>query len=100
MQKIAIARALAQNTPIIIMDEPSSALDPLSEREIADILAKSFKDKMVFIISHRLSLTKDCNKIMVVDNGDIIEQGCHEELLVHGGKYAQLWEAQSKDYKE
>ena len=100
LQKIAIARALAQNTPIIIMDEPSSALDPLSEREIADILAKSFKDKMVFIISHRLSLTKDCNKIMVVDNGDIIEQGCHEELLVHGGKYAQLSEAQSKDYKE
>lgn len=100
LQKLAIARAIAQDTPIIIMDEPSSALDPLSEREIADILTKVFKDKIVFIISHRLSLTKNCDKIMVIDHGDIVEQGRHEELTAYGGKYAQLWEAQARDYRE
>ncbi len=100
LQKLAIARALVQNTSIIIMDEPSSALDPLSEREISDLLSKAFRDKMVFVISHRLSMTKDCNKIMVIDNGAIIEQGQHDELVAYNGKYAQLWEAQSKDYKE
>ena len=55
---------------------------------------------MLFIISHMLSLTKNCDKIIVLDNGQIIEQGCHEELLACGGIYAQLWEAQTKDYKE
>ncbi len=100
LQKLAIARALAQNTSIIIMDEPSSALDPLSEREISELLTKVFRDKIIFIISHRLSLTKDCDKIMVIDNGEIIEHGKHDELVACGGKYAQLWEAQSKDYRE
>ena len=100
LQKLAIARALVQDAPIIIMDEPSSALDPLSEREISDLLMDTFKDKTIFIISHRLLLTKNCDKIMVLDNGRIIEQGHHDELLVCGGMYAQLWEAQTKDYKE
>lgn len=100
MQKLAIARALAQNTPIVIMDEPSSALDPLAEREISDLLIKVFEDKVVFIISHRLSLARGCDKIIVIENGEIIEQGIHDELIACGGKYAQLWQAQSKDYKE
>ena len=100
LQKLVIARAIIQDTPIIIMDEPSSSLDPLAEREIADLLAKVGKDKIVFIISHRLSLTKDCDKIIVISQGEIAEQGSHEELVVAGGKYAQLWEAQSKDYKK
>ena len=99
-QKLAIARALAQNTPIVIMDEPSSALDPLAEREISDLLIKVFEDKVVFIISHRLSLARGCDKIIVIENGEIIEQGIHDELIACGGKYAQLWQAQSKDYKE
>ena len=100
LQKLAIARALVQDAPIIIMDEPSSALDPLSEREISDLLMDAFRDKMMFIISHRLSMTRNCDKIMVLDNGQIIEQGHHDELLACGGIYAQLWKAQTKDYKQ
>lgn len=99
-QKLAIARAVAQNTPIVIMDEPSSALDPLSEREISNLLMEVFEDKIIFIISHRLSLTKSCDKIMVIDQGKIIEQGCHEELITQNGKYAQLWQAQSENYMD
>lgn len=100
LQKLAIARALVQDTPIIIMDEPSSALDPLSEREIADLLTQLFINKIIIIISHRLSLTKDCDKIAVVDNGRIIEVGNHKELIALNGKYASMWNAQSKQYKE
>lgn len=100
LQKLAIARALVQNTPIVIMDEPSSALDPLSEREIFDLLIEAFKDKITFIISHRLSLTKKCDMIMVIDQGEIVEQGRHEELIAQSEMYAQLWQAQAEHYKE
>lgn len=99
-QKLVIARALAINAPIVIMDEPSSALDPVSEREISDLLSTVFQNKLIFIISHRLSMTKKCDKIMVIDDGEIVEQGHHEELIARGGKYAQLWQMQSEYYKE
>lgn len=100
LQKLAIARALVQNTPVVIMDEPSSALDPLSEREIANLLTELFKDKLVLIISHRLSLTKNCDQIVVIDNGIILEAGKHEDLVAINGKYAELWNAQAEHYKE
>ncbi len=99
-QKLVIARALAQDSPVVIMDEPSSALDPLSEREISDLLLNVFQNKLVFIISHRLSMTKNCDKIMVIDKGEIVEQGEHNELVALNGKYAQLWNAQSEYFKE
>lgn len=100
IQKLIIARALALDAPIVIMDEPSSSLDPISEREVSDLFFNVFQNKLVFIISHRLTLTKNCDRIIVIDNGKIIEQGNHGELLSRNGKYAQLWNAQSEYYKE
>lgn len=100
IQKLAIARALVQDTPIVIMDEPSSSLDPIAEREISELLTTVFNNKLVFIVSHRLALTKNCDKIFVIDDGKIVEQGKHNELLMLNGQYAKLWKAQSEYYKE
>lgn len=99
-QKLAIARALAKDTPIIIMDEPSSALDPIMEKEIADLINECFIDKIVIIISHKLSMTKDSNLILLLDEGVIKEIGNHEQLLSNNGLYAHLWYIQSKKYKD
>lgn len=98
LQRLAVARALVKNTPIILMDEPSSALDPIAEREIADLLLQVFADKTVIIISHRLTLTKACDQILVMDSGELVEQGSHNDLLHLGGKYFEMWTAQAELY--
>jgi len=99
-QKLAIARALVKNTPIIIMDEPSSALDPLAEKELSDLINRSFKDKIVIIISHKLSMTKNASNIILLDDGKIVESGSHRSLLEKNGIYAKMWKAQSDKYTE
>lgn len=99
-QKLAIARALVKDTPIVIMDEPSSSLDPLMEKELSDLISEHFKNKIVIIISHKLSMTKDSNLIMLIDNGIISEIGGHQELLRNNKMYSKLWMAQSKKYKD
>lgn len=98
LQKLSIARAIVKDTPVIIMDEPSSALDPISESEIINLCFNLFKNKILIIISHRLSMTKDMDEILVLENGEIVERGTHNHLLKLGGRYSKMWEAQCEKY--
>lgn len=98
-QKVAIARTLYRRQDLIIMDEPSSALDPLSEYLLNQELNEIAKDKTVIFISHRLSTTRDADCIYMMDHGRIIESGTHEELLAKGGRYAEMWQVQAKLYQ-
>ncbi len=100
-QKIAIARALYKDSSIMIFDEPTAALDPISEAEIYDMINRATENKLVVFISHRLSSCKFCDRIIVFDKGKIVQIGTHKELLADkGGKYFELWNAQAKYYIE
>ncbi len=90
-QRIAIARAILYNAPILLLDEATSSLDPISEKLIKDALANLMKNKTSLIIAHRLSTIIHCDKIIVVGNGKIIEEGSHRELLEKNGVYANLY---------
>lgn len=89
-QRLAIARALLRNSPVLVLDEATSALDTESERAIQSALAELQKDKTVLVIAHRLSTIEKADEILVVDHGEIIERGSHNELLVKNGAYKQL----------
>jgi ATP-binding cassette subfamily B protein len=93
-QRIAIARALIRNTPILILDEPSSGLDAASEKLVFEALERLMKGKTSVVIAHRLSTIQQANVIFVVDKGTIVEQGTEAELLARGGLYAELHEIQ------
>lgn len=97
-QKLAIARALYRNSDIVIMDEASSALDPISEAEINNTIMKQMKDKSMIIITHRLSTIKHADKICFMEKGCILEEGSHEELMKANGKYAQMYRIQAEQY--
>ena len=97
-QKIAIARALYNNKPIVIMDEPTSALDPIAEKELFDIIEKSTKDKTLIVVSHRLSLVKNMDKIFYIKNGEILEEGNHATLMKLNGEYAKMFTIQAERY--
>lgn len=99
-QKVAIARTLYRRQNIIIMDEPSSALDPLAEYRLNQELNEIAKDKTVIFISHRLSTTRDADCIYMMEAGEIIESGTHKELLLKNGKYAAMWNVQAGLYRE
>ena len=99
-QKIAIARVFAENYPIVIMDEPSSALDPMAEYNLNQSILHNTDDKTVIFISHRLSTTRIADKIYMFDTGKLIEEGSHTELLEQDGKYAEMFRVQSEKYKE
>ncbi|MBO4627061.1 MAG: ABC transporter ATP-binding protein [Lachnospiraceae bacterium] len=98
-QKVAISRAFYMNADILIMDEPSSALDPIAEYELNRAMKSAAKGKTVFYISHRLSTTRDADRILMLENGQIVEEGTHEKLLALGGKYAQMWRVQAGRYE-
>ena len=98
LQKLAIARALVKDAPIVIFDEASSALDPIAEREVIDMMAELFADKVCIVVSHRLSMTRDADCILVLDEGCIVERGTHDELVGEGGLYQEMWEAQAGKY--
>ena len=99
-QKVAIARVFAREYPIVIMDEPSSALDPVAEYNLNQSILHTTEGKTVIFISHRLSTTRIADKIYMFDTGRLIEKGSHEELLAKSGKYAEMFELQSQNYKE
>jgi len=99
-QKLAIARALYKESPFVILDEPTAALDPRSEAEIYDKFNLLVNNKTSIFISHRMSSTKFCDRILVLDNGEIAETGNHESLVKQNGLYNQMWTAQAKYYQK
>lgn len=97
-QKLAIARFFYRNAPVLIMDEPTASIDAVAEARIFDNIYKFMNGKTVIIISHRFSTVRNADRILVLDKGKIIEDGTHEELLTHGGKYATSFNLQAKGY--
>ena len=93
-QRISIARALLKNAPILILDEATSALDTESEREVQSALENLMKNRTTFVIAHRLSTIKNADRIIVINNGKIVEDGTHEELLAQHGEYDRLYSMQ------
>lgn len=98
-QKIAIARSLYKDASIMILDEPTAALDPITEFEIYQNFDNLVEDKTAFYISHRLSSSKFCDEILVFDKGEIVQRGTHKELVKEDGKYQELWTAQAQYYQ-
>ena len=98
-QRLAIARAFVKNAPIVILDEATSALDNRSERIVQEALDNLMKNRTVIVIAHRLSTVQNANKIVVINDGKIAEEGAHEELLKLNGAYASLYNMQFKDKK-
>ncbi len=97
-QKILVSRAMIRNTPIKIYDEPSSALDPISENNLFDNILSSDKGKLLMFISHRLSSVQCVDKIFMLENGKLIESGNHTELMNMNGKYADMYNKQAQNY--
>ena len=97
-QKLALARALYKDAPIVVLDEPTAALDPIAENEIYSRFNTFVQGKTAIYISHRLSSCAFCDKIAVFNNAKLAETGTHKDLLSAGGKYAELWNAQAKYY--
>ncbi len=99
-QRISLARAFFRNAPIILLDEPSAALDPIAEHQIFKDFSKLSKNKSALLISHRLSSITLADRILVLENGHIIEQGSHRELINMNGRYAYLFDLQAKKYRD
>lgn len=97
-QKLAIARAIAKDAPVLILDEPSSALDPIAENKMFEAIFDSFRDKTVIYILHRLSSATFADRIYLLENGQIAEQGTHAELIALNGKYADMFHKQAEKY--
>ncbi len=97
-QRLGIARAIYKDASIIILDEPSASLDAVMEEKISNLIMNELNATIRIVISHKLSLTKNVNKIIVIENGCLIEQGTHNELMSKDGKYAYLFNLQLKKY--
>ena len=98
-QKVAIARAFYKDAGLIILDEPSSALDPDAEYELNRAIAEYAEGRAVIFISHRLSTTRHADRIYMFDSGELVECGTHEELMALGGKYAYMFDLQAENYR-
>lgn len=99
-QKLAICRILVSDAMISILDEPTSSLDPLSERNINKLILEESEDKTIIIIAHRLSTVVDCDRIILIENGEITESGTHNDLMKQKGKYSQMFLSQASLYQK
>ena len=97
-QKLALARALYKDAPIVILDEPTAALDPIAENEIYSRFNSFVDNKTAIYISHRLSSCVFCDSIAVFDKAELVETGTHQQLIENNGRYSELWNAQAKYY--
>ena len=100
MQKLMLARALYKGAPVVILDEPTAALDPIAESEMYEKYDELIQGGTAVFISHRLSSTRFCDRILFLEKGRITEEGTHEELMRRGGAYAELFALQAKYYRE
>lgn len=100
MQKLLFARALYQDSPVLILDEPTAALDPLAEADLYEKYASHAEGRTSIFISHRLSSTQFCDRILFMEEGAVREEGTHTALLKKGGRYAKMFEVQSQYYRE
>lgn len=99
-QKVAIARVFAKNPQVVILDEPSSALDPIAEYNMYCNMMEAAKGKTVFFISHRMSSARMADRILFLENGRIVEQGTHDELIKRNGRYAEMFHLQAQNYQD
>ncbi len=100
MQKLLFARALYKAAPLVILDEPTAALDPIAENELYEHYGAAMEGRTSIYISHRLSSTRFCDRIVLLEGGRIVEEGTHESLLAAGGRYTRLYEMQSQYYRD
>ncbi len=100
MQKLALAKALYKDAPVLLLDEPTAALDPISEQEMYLNYAEFSKGRSSVFISHRLASTRFCDRILLIADGQIKEEGSHSSLLELGGDYAELFQLQSSYYND
>lgn len=100
MQKLALAKALYKDAPVLLLDEPTAALDPIAEQEMYLSYAEFSKGRSSVFISHRLASTRFCDRIILIADGGIAEEGTHAELMALDGKYAELFEMQSSYYND
>ncbi len=99
-QKLLFARALYKEAPFLILDEPTAALDPIAENELYQNFSEAVNGRTSLYISHRLSSTRFCDRIVLLEHGKIVEEGSHDSLMGRGGRYAELYEIQSRYYRE
>ncbi len=99
-QKLALARALYKDAPVIVLDEPTAALDPLAEYQLYGQFNKLIGSKSAVYISHRLSSTRFCDHVAMFRDGEMVEYGTHDALLASGGSYAEMFQIQAQYYQE
>ena len=100
MQRLMLARLLYRDSPIIVLDEPTAALDAIAESDIYNRYQELTRGRTSIYISHRLASTRFCDRVILIENGKIMQEGTHQELMEKGGRYAELFEIQSKYYQE
>ena len=98
-QKLALARAYLRDAQLLILDEPTAALDARSEFQVFERFAELTEGKMALLISHRFSTVRMADRIVVLENGLVVEQGSHRQLVAQGGRYAEMFEMQAANYR-
>ena len=100
LQKMMLVRALYKDAPVVILDEPTAALDPIAESEMYEKYDGMIRGKTAVFISHRLSSTRFCDRILFMEQGRILQEGSHESLMKQGGAYAELFALQARYYQK